>query len=91
MQNNSCYGVGVNTIDLKKATEKGIFVSNVPDYCKNEVSDHALSLLLCFARKIVMLNQYMRNGIWDFKRRCPFGDLTGKLWECWALGEYPET
>src|SRR5699024_7490911 len=67
----SCYGVGVNTIDIQKATEKGIFVSNVPDYCIDEVSDHALSLLLSMARKIIPLNQYMKNNIWDFKKAIP--------------------
>ena len=46
------YGVGVNTIDVAAATEKGICVANVPDYCFDEVSDHALALLLNLARRI---------------------------------------
>ena len=40
------YGIGVDTIDVAAATERGIFVANVPDYCLDEVSDHALALLL---------------------------------------------
>ncbi len=42
----SRYGVGVNTIDLHAAKEKGITVANVPDYGMEEVSNHALALLL---------------------------------------------
>ncbi len=37
------YGIGVDTIDIPAATERGIMVANVPDYCIDEVSDHALA------------------------------------------------
>ncbi|MGM8366756.1 C-terminal binding protein [Virgibacillus sp. W0181] len=67
----SRYGVGVNTIDLVKATEKGICVTNVPDYCMEEVSDHALALLLSSSRKITLLNTYVKNKVWDFKKAIP--------------------
>ena len=40
------YGVGLDNIDVATATELGIVVSNVPDYCVDEVSDHALALVL---------------------------------------------
>jgi D-3-phosphoglycerate dehydrogenase len=36
------YGIGLDTIPLDVATEAGIVVTNVPDYCIDEVSDHAL-------------------------------------------------
>lgn len=67
----SRYGVGVNTIDIPKATEKGIYVANVPDYCMDEVSDHTLALLMSWARKVVLLNSYVKNKIWDFKKGTP--------------------
>lgn len=47
-----CYGVGVEIVDLKAATENGIIVANVPDYCINEVSDHAMALILSCLRRI---------------------------------------
>ncbi|HEX5565108.1 MAG TPA: C-terminal binding protein, partial [Sporosarcina sp.] len=50
------YGVGFNTIDVEAATEKGIIVGNVTDYCVDEVSDHTIALLLASARKITTLN-----------------------------------
>ncbi|WP_209125201.1 C-terminal binding protein [Alkalihalobacillus sp. BA299] len=52
----SRYGIGVDTIDTEAASERGVYVGNVPDYCHAEVSDHALALILSFARKIVVLN-----------------------------------
>lgn len=61
------YGVGVNTVDLDAATEKGICVANVPDYCMDEVSDHALALLLSWARKVTAADHHVKNGVWDFK------------------------
>lgn len=63
----SRYGVGVNTIDLNAAKEKGITVANVPDYGMEEVSNHALALLLSSARKVTLLNNEVKKGNWDFK------------------------
>ena len=47
------YGIGLDTIDIPAASERGILVSNVPDYCTDEVSDHALALLLAAQRRIL--------------------------------------
>ncbi len=50
------YGVGVDNIPVARATELGILVTNVPDFCTEEVSDHALALLLACARRVVQLD-----------------------------------
>ncbi len=60
------YGVGVDTIDLKAAAERGIIVSNVPDYGTQEVSDHALAMMLCLTRKVASANAFVKRGEWDF-------------------------
>ena len=60
----SRYGIGVDNIDLKAAREAGIPVCNVPDYCIDEVADHALALLLALTRKVVSGNQVVRDGKW---------------------------
>ncbi|MFQ5825805.1 MAG: NAD(P)-dependent oxidoreductase, partial [Dehalococcoidia bacterium] len=57
-------GVGYESIDLDAATERGICVTNVPDYCLDEVSDHAMALLLSCARKLSILNRAIRRGGW---------------------------
>jgi D-3-phosphoglycerate dehydrogenase / 2-oxoglutarate reductase len=61
----SRYGIGVDTIDVAAATEQGIYVCNVPDYCLDEVADHCLALMLSLGRKIVNLSQSVRQGVWD--------------------------
>jgi D-3-phosphoglycerate dehydrogenase len=59
------YGVGVDTIDLEAASEQGIVICNVPDYGMEEVSDHALALMLALTRKIVPANALVKSGRWD--------------------------
>jgi D-3-phosphoglycerate dehydrogenase len=59
------YGVGLDNIDVATATELGIVVSNVPDYCVDEVSDHALALVLSLSRRIVDFAGQTRAGGWD--------------------------
>ena len=61
----SRYAVGMDKIDVEAATERGIFVTNVPDYCIQEVSDHTLALILGCARKIVSLDREVKEGIWE--------------------------
>src|SRR5688500_20252858 len=42
----SRFGIGVDNVDIPEATKKNIVVTKVPDYCIDEVSDHAMALLL---------------------------------------------
>ena len=57
-------GIGFNNIDVEEATRQGIPVSVVWDASVHEVSDHALSFLLGFSRKIFPLAQAVRKGTW---------------------------
>ena len=65
------YGVGVDTVDLLAASDLGIVVSNVPDYGTNEVSDHALAMMLCLTRKVPQANAQIKRGQWDFRLMHP--------------------
>jgi len=58
-------GIGYDGIDVNAATEHGICVSNPADYCLEEVSDHAMALLLACARKITRQDRAVREGKWD--------------------------
>jgi len=58
------YAVGVDNIDLAAATAAGIVVANAADYCTEEVSDHAVGLLLACARRIVFLDRHVQAGGW---------------------------
>mgnify|MGYP001270259043 FL=1 len=59
------FGMGFNQIDLQAATDKNIYVCNVPDYCAEEVADHTLALSLSLLRRLFHYNKNVKNGIWD--------------------------
>ena len=87
----SRYGVGFNTIDIEAATEKGIMVGNVTDYCLDEVSDHALALLLSCARKITLMNNAVKSGNWNFNVAVPIFRLRGRILGLVGYGNIPQT
>ena len=62
----SRYGIGVDMIDIEAATEHGIMVANVPDYCIEEVSNHTLSFLLALNRRLIIQNQHVHAGGWGY-------------------------
>jgi D-3-phosphoglycerate dehydrogenase len=59
------FGIGIDNIDIGAASAAGIVVTNVPDYCLDEVADHALALLLASARGVVAASNRVRDGAWD--------------------------
>ncbi len=63
-------GVGYQGIDVEAATDLGVCVGNNPEYCLEEVSDHAMALLLVLARKIITLDKAVRAG------RTAYEDIT---------------
>ena len=58
-------GVGVDSVDLRAATELGICVCNIPGVNTIEVAEHALALLLAVARRIPILSSEIRRGAWS--------------------------
>jgi len=69
-------GTGFDTIDVPAATEYGICVASPGHYCVEEVSDHAMALLLACARKITRLDRAVRAGKWNsFEKR----EIRGKV------------
>lgn len=83
-------GVGVDSVDLGAAREKGIVVANVPEYCVDEVSDHTLALILSLVRKLAAAEADVRSGIWDQLRYRPIrraSELTLGLVGVGRLGE----
>jgi D-3-phosphoglycerate dehydrogenase / 2-oxoglutarate reductase len=57
-------GIGVDSVDLNAATDLGIVVANVPEFCQDEVAEHALGLLLAVTRKITVADRMTRHGEW---------------------------
>lgn len=58
------YATGFDGIDLDACTEKGIYVCNVSDYCRDEVSTYALSLLLEMATRVGKHDRWTHDGNW---------------------------
>src|SRR5580692_11500655 len=78
------YGIGVDTIDIAAATERGILVANVPDYCLDEVSDHALTLLLMLSRQMISAMALAREDTWAVAKMPPLQRLRGQT--CGLIG-----
>jgi D-3-phosphoglycerate dehydrogenase / 2-oxoglutarate reductase len=60
----SRYGIGYDNIDIDAATERGLLVTYVPDYCLDEVADHSLALMLALARGVHHAALAVREGEW---------------------------
>jgi D-3-phosphoglycerate dehydrogenase len=85
------YGIGVDNIDVDRATELGIVVTNVPAYCLDEVSDHAMALLLAAVRKVAFYDRNVRVGIWDNQIGPPIPRLRGKILGIIGMGKIGRT
>jgi len=81
------FGIGYDCLDLAGATDLGVYAANVPSYCEEEVADHALGLLLACARKIVVLNNAVKGGVWDYKVATPILPLRGSVLGLVAFGK----
>lgn len=72
------YGVGLDNVDIKAASEKGISVCNTPNYGTYAVAEHAFALLMSMNRRILFLDQQVRNHIWDMEGIPPVYSLSNK-------------
>jgi D-3-phosphoglycerate dehydrogenase len=73
----SRYGIGCDNVDLRAAEEAGIWVTNVPGYCTEEVAEHALGLLLSCVRAIPEKDRGIREGGWNLNR--PIKRMSGRV------------
>lgn len=80
------YGVGYDNVDIKACTQKKICVTNVTDYCAEEVSDQALALLLGCIRKIARRDAQVRQGKWNIGKADPVHRIEGKTFAFLGFG-----
>lgn len=73
------YATGYDGIDIKAATDRGIFVTNVNDYCSQEVSTHALALLMELVQKTGRFDRWTREGKWGYQCGLPFSGLKEQI------------
>ena len=79
-------GMGFNNVDIPAATKRGIMVANVQKYCLDEVSDHAVALMLTLLRKTAYLSRLLREGIWDPAKARPIPRLKDLTLCLYGLG-----
>lgn len=84
------FGIGVDNIDIEAATKAGIVVTYVPDYCFDEVSDHAMALLLDLARKVSFSNRLVQGGRWEMPAVAPLYRLRGRTLGLVGFGNIPQ-
>lgn len=83
------FGIGVDSVDIDAATRAGIMVTNVPEYCEDEVSDHAMALLLSLVRKIPYANRTTHGGKWSMPAVVPIHRIRGKCLGLIGFGKIP--
>jgi D-3-phosphoglycerate dehydrogenase len=74
----SRYGVGYDNVDTEALKKKGIILANVPDYCIEDVSDHAFALFMDCVRKISRKDRNVRQGKWNLTGIQPVYRIRGK-------------
>ena len=84
------FGIGVDNVDISAATDAGIVVTRVPDYCFDEVSDHAMALLLALIRKITSSNARTHSGRWEMRAVVPIHRIRGRVLGLVAFGQIPQ-
>lgn len=75
----SRYGIGLDNIPVAHATNLGIIVTNVPDFCLDEVAEHTLALILACGRRIVPQVNATRQGIWNQSQARGMPRLRGQV------------
>jgi D-3-phosphoglycerate dehydrogenase len=80
------YGIGVETIDIAAATSYGIMIANVPDYCIDEVSDHALTLLLMLSRQVIPAMALAKEEPWSIAKMPALHRLRGQTCGLFGFG-----
>src|SRR5512140_3229931 len=72
------HGVGVDTIDIKAATERGIVVTNTPEANALSVAEHTLTVIGALAKRVVAYDRAIRTGGWEIRNSYKAIDLDGR-------------
>jgi D-3-phosphoglycerate dehydrogenase len=73
-------GVGYDNVDVDAATDNKVLVVNIPDFCFEEVSNHAIVLLIACAKKLVRMDHLLKTAGWKASRQIldPMGSIWGQ-------------
>jgi len=89
------HGIGYDNVDVAACTELGIQFAYQPDYCVEDVAEHAIALIFACARKVTQSRQVLedssRNGQWDFSTLFPIYRMDGKTLGIMGIGRIGST
>ena len=85
------FGNGLDNICVKTATQFGIPVTFVPDYCVPEVSDHTLALILACARNIAFFHRRTKQQEYDLQAGPPMSRMEGRVLGLVGIGRIGRT
>jgi D-3-phosphoglycerate dehydrogenase len=84
------HGIGYDNVDVEACTKQGIAFAYQPDYCKEDVAEHAIALIFACARQVVWsrrtLDESSARGQWDFSGLFPIRRMDGKTLGIVGLG-----
>ncbi len=80
-------GIGLDNINVARATERGMLVTNVPDYCLREVAEHTLALLFALGRKAAAYHLATKRGEYSLVAGLPVERIEGKTLGLVGLGQ----
>jgi D-3-phosphoglycerate dehydrogenase len=82
------FGVGFDNVDLKAATERGVYVSNTPGVLSDAVAELTIALMLALSRRLLGAHAYVKSRRWTELSDFPLGiDLSGKTLGIIGLGQ----
>lgn len=79
-------GTGLDAIDIPAASERGIWVTNVPDYSIDEVSSHAMAFVLALARNLFRHRALSQHGSWRYQTERPIRRIAGQTLGILGIG-----
>lgn len=82
MQKCKCisrYGVGYDNVETQALKKSDIYLANVPDYCAEDVSDHAFALFMDCVRKVSRKDRLVRQGQWNLSDIQDVFRISGKI------------
>lgn len=84
------HGVGVDNVDTAAAAAAGIWVAYVPDYCIEEVADHAIAMLMALNRRLFGFDRDVRDGTWGIPAGLPLRRLSTRVMGVVGFGRIGE-
>jgi D-3-phosphoglycerate dehydrogenase len=81
------YGIGVDIVDVQAASEHGIVVTNVPDYCIDEVAEHTIAMGMMLLRRIPAYDAATHAGKWHWQDSgAPIFRFRNQTWSIVGFG-----